>query len=238
VIAFVLFITAVALILHHNRLNEKVKKYRNLLTFATVFADSSDEISDLSPQAAAGAILDALVRALERPGMKSRSKNQINATILTRTGRDGAPFRIFAQDSSTPFSYELEIPAESVAGKVVRFDSERGRVGALMYVPSTKHVHGIAFEKGTFAEGREIVRGAEIVPATYRVVDEATETEVLKCLLCIQIPLRQPRDEYDESAVCAVLSLSGLKADCMDIVSFSAAKLASALLADTMVRDV
>lgn len=230
-----LFLTALTLIFHHSHLQRKVNKYKDLLTFAAVLAGSEDELRPESAQKAAESILTALVRVLGPKGAKAELKSRINATILLRAGKEEEPFRIFAQDSTKPFN-DIKIPDDSVAGRVVKFDRDRGTVGTLMYVPSTQYVHAIAFEKGRFSDTNQLVMGAEIVPTTYTVVDETTEIEVLKCLLCIQIPLKSPQEGSIKSNVCAVLSLSGRDVDCLDMVSFSAAKLASALLSDIVVR--
>jgi hypothetical protein len=219
-------------------LREQAKKYKDLVTLVMVLVGNSLVLADLQAGEAAEQILDALVHALHGPRKKSGSKTRINASILVRRGPPSSPFRIFAQDSQKAFDPLLEIPDDSVAGRVVRFDSDRGRLGALMYVPSTRHVHGIAFEKGRLTEGREVFTGLEIVPASYRVLDATTEIKVLKCLLCVQIPLKFHEMEYDTSNVCAVLSLSAGETDCLSMVSFSAAYLASAMLAETIERAI
>jgi hypothetical protein len=245
VVATLLFLASFILIWHHARLRRRVKRLQELLFFLVLMTQKVAELkADYTQEAAIVSVLNALVRALHPrvsiirgvvrifnhrgTGAKSR-QNLINAAILVRSREPGQDFQIYAQDSSKTFKGDLRIPAEdSVAGKAVWYDARYGEIGALMYVPWTRCVHGIGLR--TKEDSRGVYAAADIVGATYRVLDETTERDVLKCLLCIQIPLKGCVGQ--DSFPCAVLSVSGQTIDCLDPVCFIGARLVVNLIAE------
>lgn len=224
-----LCLTALIVVWHHRVLHARADRYKNILSFAMVLAENRNS-ADNSPSAIVP-VLDSVVRALNPLG---RSEKSINAAILRRP-QSPTPqsFRIFAQDSGNSFRQGLEIPDDSVAGKAVQLDNRARNIGGLVYVPWTKFHHGVAFRTIRYPHTSKGFSEGEIVPATYCVLDAATETKVLKCLLCIQVPSRSAEDE-DLVKYQYVLSLSGQRVDCMDTVFFSAAKLVAAFLVDIL----
>ena len=235
VLASLLFFSAWVLIWHHSRLKKKNARLQELLFFVMVMAQEISELeSDYTPRAAAITTLDALTHALEyRGGASPNEKNFINATILIQRHHYSEVFEIYAQDSNHAFRDDLCIPAEdSVAGKVVKYDSDHKVQGTMLYVPSTRCVHGIALSLSK--ESHEVFENTEIIPAPYKVLDEATERYALRSLLCVQIPLKRNLSHAGESYSKAVLSLSAQKVDSLDSVCFTGAKLAVNLLAELL----
>jgi hypothetical protein len=242
-LASLLFLTAVIMIWYHTVLDAKVKRYRNLITFVMVLAGNIGALDARYGTEDAVQMLDGFTRAVDHRAKKPNNKPLLNASILIRADKQSGAFSILAQDSCKAFKTDILIPEEnSVAGRTVRYDTDHEKMGTLMYVPSSRYVHGIAIrsakvaaeEAGKTDAEENVFTETEIVPTTYRVVDKSVDTDVLKCLLCIQIPLKQPQSGQERSYSCAVLSLSGRKVDCMNSVHFMGAKLASALLAEVL----
>jgi hypothetical protein len=238
-LALVLFIAAVLMVLHHRFLEKQSERYRELITFmlftAKTIRDSSEQ--QLTQGRAAVLLLDNLITALNE---YENRPSKLNASILVRKNGSDEPFRIYAQDSSNAFDPTLIIPRDNtVAGRVVKYERNE-KPGILVYVPRTKFVHGIVFRGGDvfFSE-------TAICTTPYQVLDEATEKDVLKCLLCVQIPLKKPvtqsvgqrKHVRRESYPIAVLSLSGQAADCMDSFHYIGARLAADLCAQLLITQ-
>lgn len=230
-----LITAAIAMVLHHRFLEVQSERLKNLLAFTVVAATNLRTLSsnEHDPQTAVG-VLDALILSLSSAGDRAKNRKRLNASILMRGAADQS-FTIYAQDSANVFKRDARIPARaSVAGRVVDYDAGTESGGALLYVPSTQYVHGIVFRGGPVS-----FRETEISPATYKVVDPTTERDILKCLLCVQIPLKHLSTEENDGLEerrrdgypIAVLSVSSQGKDCMDSIHFMGAKLAADLIA-------
>jgi hypothetical protein len=239
ILAIALFATACLMVFHHRFLERQTERLRSLLAFTVIMATNIRELEQTQHLEAAVQLLDGLLDALSWSGSRSSNRSRLNASILI-ADRPGNSFRIYAQDSEQCFGHNIPhpliIPPNSVAGKVVDFDVEQGSTGSLVYVPSTRYVHAIIF-KGAGVSFRE----TQISPTTYKVVDGSTERDVLKCLLCVQIPLTeagsmpmQPEGQPPQSHPVAVLSLSSKEVNCMDSLFYLGSKLAAGLFAQVI----
>jgi hypothetical protein len=239
VLALFLFAAAVVMLLHHRFLEKQTERYRELLAFMLLTAKTIRDLKELSQQEltqprAAVLLLDNLISALDAHHLEPK----LNASILVRTNGTDEPFRIYAQDSDNAFDPDLDIPRDNtVAGRIVEYERKEKSPGTLLYIPRTKFVHGIVFRGGDV-----FFRENAICTTPYQVLDETTERDVLKCLLCVQIPLKRPikqsigqrKNLRRESYPIAVLSLSAPHEDCMDSFHYLGARLAADLCAQLL----
>jgi hypothetical protein len=174
-------------------------------------------------------VLDSLV---ETVGYK-RPEGLFSATILKRLVKPGEPFKLYAQDKQNKFQQQFSVhETNSVAGKVVETDKTSPR--ALMYVPSTKYIHGVVIKREKGPDDQEIFKQMEIVTSAYSDVTSSEDPDVQHCLMCITIPLQQLGKKPEDPDTSAVLCLSGRKKDCMGALDFTALKVTAALLYEVM----
>jgi hypothetical protein len=226
-----LFVVTAVMLSHHQYLHHKVARFKDLVQFSVSMSAIVRNDPDASPTGLAVVVLDGLLMALQGMSDPSEATRRVNASILVKADGAEKSFRILAQDSSNTFDRDIRVSGEnSVAGKLVKFDRDHKTVGSLMYVPSTRALHAVAFtaemEEGVFFSD------TEIIPTSYEVIDETTQKNAIRSLLCAQIPLRQPIDSRERSYTAAVLSLSAKSEDCMGFMFFLGSKLACNILTD------
>jgi hypothetical protein len=257
-IAGLLFVTAFLMILHHHLLQTRTDRYEQLVGSIMVLLEDEARSNAGYTKETVTNVLDALVFALEY----KREPMLLSATVLKRlvtSDEAQEPFRIYAQDGHKSFKSHVPIHAtDSAAGKVVETDQSRdeellekrnsdmkaGNVvaqtrnpRALLYVPSTKYIHGALIEREEMHDKRgskQVFSKTHVIPSAFLAVDSCDDPDALQCLLCIQIPLEQAGNQAGSPRSCAVLCLSGRKTDCMGALDFAAIKVVAAHLAQIM----
>ncbi len=216
-----LFGCACVVVWHHTRLHKHVQRHRVVLSSTRVLLEQQSLIQERAkPRGEMGRkqdvvnILDAFVFALE--DYYPKQKFAASVMLLEPNAKH---FVLYAQDPRAPFEEKATLDnVTSVAGSV-RSD----KPGTLLYVPRTSCIHALRIASDGFDHTH--YRRAAIIPNAFQSLP--IDPELLKCLLCVRIPLRDPRRS-------AILSFSSGKADIMGRLEFDAIKVAAALIATAL----
>src|SRR5690348_11545240 len=122
----------------------------------------------------------ALRRNLNRAGTES-----LSATVLVRKAGTSDPFVIFAQDSKKRFAADLQVPPfASVAGQVIEQDAkprENGASRGLIYVPSSRYVHGIRLQFERAGHDDQIFKTGHVIHSAFAAPTQ--DNEMLRTLV-------------------------------------------------------
>jgi hypothetical protein len=228
-VAGLLFATAVLIIWQHHRAHVRTERFEGLLNSLMVQLEQLATSKAPCSAADATGVLNSLVQTVGH----RRREALFSASILKRVVKPGESFKLYAQDRQNKFQDQFAVDeTNSVAGKVV--DTDKTSPRALMYVPSTKYIHGVVITWAKAPNGQQIFMQTDIVPSAYSDVTSTIDPDVQHCLLCIAIPLQQIGKKPTDPDTSAVLCLSGRKKDCMGALEFTALKVTAVLVSELM----
>lgn len=241
IIAVALLAVALIMVWHHSRLENRVERHQAIMAMTRVLCARTLEPYDPEDTACVSAFvhntLEGFILALEH----ERDMGVMNASLVARDGL-GQPFRILDQYPSGTFLNKIRLdPEESAAAIAATAENE----GTLVYVPSTKRVHGIRliFEENATAAPEFLPSNASgatttrIIENAFQPIDLVTEGKVLRSLLCMCVPNRIPVTSrvHDQLGIARgsemVLCLGMHRPNRMGELDFNAIQVTARLLA-------
>jgi hypothetical protein len=229
-----LLLVAGSMVIHHEVLGKRIGRFRALFGYVMA-AESIRQSAPAAPKASATALLDALVRVVSPKASKAgalitpeeklkRERAEINSSILIRDSGAGQDFSMYTQNSNGRFDATKPVPATaSAAGKLVAWQVEKQRPGALLYVPRTNQYHGAGLWSDADAEG-PLFNNCKWVDFAFNDLGHGSET-FLASLACVQIPM--PATEHE-----VILCMGSGEPNRFDELEFIAAKMTATMLAE------